>query len=265
MSSASAKDHYQAGRLREAIAAATDEVRTRPTDVPARRFLCELLCLAGDLDRAGRQLEAVAQQSPDAVLAVGQFLQLVRAEQARRELFSAGRPPELLDAPPPRLRLHLEAAARAREGQPGEAARLLAEAEALCPSLKGTCDGKPFEGLRDLDDLTSSFFEVLSTDGKYYWVPMERVAAIEFQAPQGVRDLLWRQALLTVRDGPDGEVFLPALYPGTHAEADDSLRLGRSTEWRGAEGQPVCGAGQRVLLIGDDDRPFLELKALAIE
>ena len=36
---------------RSDIAAATDEVRQRPTDLSARGFLCELLCFAGELER----------------------------------------------------------------------------------------------------------------------------------------------------------------------------------------------------------------------
>ena len=64
-----------------------------------------------------------------------------------------------------------------------------------------------------------------------------------------------------VREGPDGDVFLPVLYPGAAAETDDLLRLGRKTEWRGGEGQPVRGVGQRTFWIGGEDRPYAETRA----
>jgi protein involved in temperature-dependent protein secretion len=37
------------------------------------------------------------------------------------------------------------------------------------------------------------------------------------------------------------------------------------TEWRGGEGSPIRGAGQRMLLIGEEDRPFLELRSLTFQ
>ena len=60
---------------------------------------------------------------------------------------------------------------------------------------------------------------------------------------------------MVVRDGPDGEVYLPALY---ESEAtSDALRLGRATEW--SETPPVCGIGQRVFLVGDEGIPIHQL------
>jgi type VI secretion system protein ImpE len=265
MSNIRPQDHYQAGRLQEAVAAATEAVRLCPTDQASRGFLTELLCFAGELERADRQLEVLAQQGPESAVGIALFRQLVRAEQARQQFYAEGRVPEFLEPPSPWLRLHLEASIHVRNGEPAEAARLLAEAEGQRPKVAGTCDGRPFTDLRDLDDLTACFFEVLTSTGKYYWVPVERVESLEFSPPRRARDLLWRRARMIVRGGPDGEVFLPALYAGASAEADDRLRLGRMTEWRGGDGLPVRGAGQRTFLVGGDDRPILELQALTID
>lgn len=260
-----AREHYQLGQLQEAIAAATEDVRKRPADPAPRIFLSELLCFTGDLEKADRQLDVLAHQDPESALGVQTFRHLVRAEQARRDLFAAGRVPEFLTDPGEGLRLHLEATICIRQGNPAEAARLLARAEDQRPKVSGTCDGQPFQDLRDLDDLTASFLEVLTSDGRYFWVPVEHVESAEFQPPGRPLDLIWRRTHLIVRDGPDGEVFLPALYPGSFAEADDRLRLGRLTDWRGGDGAPVRGLGQRMLLVGDDARPFLELKAITID
>ncbi len=259
-----ARDHYRAGQLKEALAAMLAETKQHPTDTARRGFLCELLCLAGELERVDKHLDLIGSQDTEAMMGVSLFRQLVRAEEARQQFFAEGRVPELLDVPSPALRLHLEASILLREGKAKEAAGLLAQAEEQRVKVSGTCNGKPFADLRDLDDLTGPIFEVLTSTGKYYWIPMERVESIEFRAPARPRDLLWRPARMVVRGGPDGEVYLPALYNGTHAEADDKLRLGLATEWRGGDGAPVRGVGQRTFLVGEESYPILELKEIAV-
>jgi type VI secretion system protein ImpE len=260
-----AQDHYRAGNLRDAVTAALDDVKHHPTDVGKRGFLCELLCLTGDLERAERQLDVLGQQDPQAQLGVSLFRQLIRAEQARQQFHAVGRVPEFLSEDiAPDLRLRLEASVLLRDGKALQANEVLMRAEEQRPKLTGTADGQPFDDLRDLDDLTASFFEVLTSTGKYYWVPLERVEMVEFRPPAQSRDLLWRSARMTVRGGPDGEVFIPVLYAGSATDPDDRIRLGRMTEWRGGEGAPVRGVGQRMFLVGGEDRPILEFQTLTI-
>ncbi|HYT92064.1 MAG TPA: type VI secretion system accessory protein TagJ [Gemmataceae bacterium] len=259
-----AHEHYQAGNLREAITAIGAEVKAHPADPKPRTFLCELLCIAGELERADNQLDVLSNQNPEAAMAFSLFRQLLRAEQARRQFYTEGRLPEFLEQPTPGLRLHLEASILLRDKQVPEAARLLAQAEEQRPKPAGVCNGQPFDDLRDLDDLTASFFEVLTSTGKYYWIPIERVELLEFRPPERPRDLLWQRAHMVVRGGPDGEVYLPTLYAGTHAEADDQMRLGRRTDWRGAKGEPVRGIGLRTFLVGEDTHPILELKEITM-
>ena len=154
------------------------------------------------------------------------------------------------------MRLLLEASIRVREGALAEAAALLDQAEEQRPKVVGTCDGQPFEDFRDLDDLTACVLEVLTSNGKYYWVPIAQVESIEFHEPARPRDLLWRRTHLIVRDGPDGEVFLPALYPGAAAEADDLIRLGpRDRLARRRRRRRSAGVGQRTFLVGDEATP----------
>jgi type VI secretion system protein ImpE len=258
-----AHECYQAGQLKEAIAAATAEVKQHPADPSRRGFLCELLCFAGDLERADLHLDTLLNQEPQSAVGVNLFRQLVRAEQARQQFYSDGRLPEFLGLPSPVLKLHLEASIRIREGHAAEAIRLLEQAEEQRPHATGTCNGQAFTDLRDLDDLTASFFEVLTSNGKYYWIPMESVELIESRSPARPRDLLWHRVRMVVRDGPDGEVYLPTLYAGTHREPDDRVRLGRATDWRGGDGGPVRGIGQRTFLVGEDTSPILEIKEIS--
>lgn len=260
-----AHDLFHAGKLREALAAALEQVRQHPTDSGRRLFLAELLCFSGQLERADNHLDALGQQDPQAIAGVHAFRQLIRAERARQEFFTEGRLPDLLGRPEGAVRLLLEASIRVREGALQEAALLLDQAEGQRPKVTGACDGQPFQDFRDLDDLTSCLFEVLTVKGDYYWVPIAQVESIEFHEPVRPRDLLWRRTHLIVRGGPDGEVFLPVLYPGAASEVDDPLRLGRSTDWRGGDRVPVRGVGQRTFLVGEDARPILELQTVTFD
>jgi type VI secretion system protein ImpE len=258
-----ARDLFRAGRLKDALAAVQQEVRDRPTDTDRRWLLVELLCLDARLDKADAQLEILAMQSPDAAAGVALLRQVVRAEQARRQFETDGRVPEFLGGVPgERLSARLRAAALLRSGDARGAAEAVAAADKDRAPLAGECDGKPFADFRDLDDLTADVFEVLTSTGKFYWVPMERVVSVEFKPPARPRDLLWRRAQMEVRDGPEGEVYVAAVYAATDAAAGEAAMLGRSTDWRGGDGSPVRGIGQRTLLVDDDARPLLEIGTL---
>jgi type VI secretion system protein ImpE len=261
----SAHELFRAGKLTEAVAAAADEVKKHPSDTARRLLLAELLCFTGDLERADKHLDAASGGDPQSMTWIIAFRQLIRAEQARQGFHSEGRLPSFLGQPEGALRLLLEASVQTRGGDAAAAAALLEQAEAERPKVTGTCDGQAFADFRDLDDQTCCVLEVLTVKGDYYWVPFDRVESVDFRAPERPRDLLWRTAHLVVRDGPDSEVFLPALYPGAAAEADDPTRLGRATDWRGGDGAPVRGVGQRTFLVGEEARTIMELKTLAFD
>jgi type VI secretion system protein ImpE len=253
---------FQAGNLREAIEASLGTVKKSPTDTTARYLLAELLCLAGDLERADKQFDTIMQQSPETAMRVTLLRQLVRAETARQQFYHQGRVPEFLTEVSPVTRLHLEASIAIREDDPSRAGTLLEQAEQQRPSVAGNCDGEAFDDMRDMDDMTASFFEVLTSTGKYYWVPMKDVELIEFHAPERPIDLVWRRAHMLVSGGPDGEVYLPAIYAATSDQDEDQLRLGRGTDWSGGDGTPVRGRGQRMFLIGEQAKPIMQIKQL---
>ncbi len=88
-------DLYRSGKLHAAIEAAIGEVKQKPSDVPSRFFLAELLCFAGDLDRADKQLEVLSKQDTQSAMMVSLFRQLIRGEIARQQVFQEGRAPEI--------------------------------------------------------------------------------------------------------------------------------------------------------------------------
>jgi type VI secretion system protein ImpE len=259
---AKAKELLEEGKLQDAIQVMNEEVKKNPADVQRRAFLAELLCVAGRLERADAQLEVILQQDLKAALGVALLRQLIRAETARRDFAAAGRLPEFLDVPPPYLKRYVEASVHLRDKQLGEAKKLIDLAEEERPHVKGTCNGRPFDDLRDLDDLTAGVFEVLTSTGKFYWVPVERIQSIEFRKPERLRDLIWRRAAMSIEAGPDGEVFVPATYCPNGSEAAESALLGRITEWRGGDGTPMRGIGQVTYLVGDESIPIMQLETI---
>lgn len=260
-----AQEHFQAGQLPEAVAAATAGVKANPSDAGARFLLSELLCFSGDYDRADKHLDAITDLDPGTLPVVSLMRQLIRADQARQQFFENGRLPEFLTEPSEDLRLRLQASIALRDGNQGEAARLVAQAEEVRKPVTGQCDGQSFDDFRDLDDLTSSFLEVLTSNGKYYWMPFSAIETMEFSPVARPRDLLWREARVSVREGPDGLIYLPALYSGSAKDADPQLRLGRATDWRGDAGALIRGVGQKMFLSGESERAILQIKSLAFD
>jgi type VI secretion system protein ImpE len=65
---------------------------------------------------------------------------------------------------------------------------------------------------------------------------------------------------MSVRDGPDGEVYLPAIYGSDDPGIANLLKLGRETDWVGE--QIVRGVGQRLYLVGEEALPIMELTTL---
>jgi type VI secretion system protein ImpE len=223
------------GKLDEAIDAVTADLRSSPTDRPLRTFLFELLCFAGNWDRAEKQLNALT--GPDANrLGMMLYLATISAEKTRQRMFENGEfpPPEATDA----------------------------------VTIRGTVNGREFSSLRDADPRVGARLEVFAA-GNYVWIPLEHVLSIDVPPPKRLRDLLWAPA--TVRTGPAfhgtdlGEVLLPVLSPLTWQHPDGTVRLGRMTVWERDKRDQEVPFGQKMLLVDSEEEiPLLEVRKLEI-
>jgi type VI secretion system protein ImpE len=258
----SASDLFKAGQLQEAITSQLQEVKANPADHAKRLFLFELLAFAGEWDRARRQIDAITYDDLQLEAAVREYRQLVDAEQARRRLFKEGVPPNFLAEPPEHVQLRLAAVNHLRENRPAEAVALLNQAAAAVPALQGNLNDKRFDSLRDCDDLFGTVLEVMA-HGNYYWVPLEQVAALTMNPPKFPRDLLWIPARLEMRDDSAGNVFLSALYPGSHEQQENQLKLGRATDWKEMDGL-YLGMGLRMFLAGEEAVVLLDWRKLEL-
>jgi type VI secretion system protein ImpE len=255
---------YEVGRLDEAIAAANEALKAKPADVDLRSFLVELLCFDGQIERADKQLDAISRLAPQYSPGVKQFRDLLRGEQARRDVLQSGRAPELMLALDPCLEAHLMALVVLREGRVREAALMLKAADAARPPVPGANDGARFEDVRDLDDVLGPVLEVITADGKFYWVPIASLRSVEFDAPERARDLVWRPARIEMADGRHGQIYIPALYV-TPQSADAALRLGRATDWVAEEDGPVRGVGRKCWLVGEEDVDIMALTRIEFD
>ena len=230
-----AAELYQAGRLEEAITALVDAVRKDPTDDRRRTFLFELLCFAGDLNRAEKHLDALARSGKEAEMGALLYRSALHAERLRRDVFGPNGMPPTTGQPQP---------------------------------VRGTLNGKPFNSLQDADPRIGARLEIFAA-GQYTWLPLEHVASVRMQAPKRLRDLLWAPAL--VRTGPTfqglelGEVLLPVLTPNAYEHDETDVRLGRMTDWLQLEDGTVVPAGMKLLRVDDEEFPILELRELVIE
>jgi type VI secretion system protein ImpE len=103
---------------------------------------------------------------------------------------------------------------------------------------------------------------VFGTGGVYSWVPLETIASLTMNPPANPRDVAWRPGHLVLTDGLEGDILLPGLYPESHAHPDEAVKLGRATEWVGADGEIARGTGGKVFLTGDQSHPFTRLLAV---
>ncbi len=227
-----AAELYRDGRLSDAIQALGVELRENPTDSKRRTFLFELLCFAGEFDRAEKHLNILADANRDAATGALMYRAALAGERTRTELF-------------------------AKKDYP----------TAPAEPVKGTLNGKPFESLEDADPRIGPRLEIFAA-GDYMWLPLAHIASVQLQAPKRLRDLLWAPAL--VRTGPKframelGEVLVPALSPFSFGHSDDAVRLGRVTVWEEPDGGDAVPFGQKMLLVDGEEFPLLELRHLEI-
>ena len=230
---ADANDLYRAGKLDEAIQALGASLRDNPTDGQRRTFLFELLCFAGEYDRAEKQLEVLGQGGKNAQLGTLVYHGALHAERTRHEMFRTGSYPR---GPAPR-------------------------------PVSGSLNGQTFTSLTDADPRIGARLEVYAA-GQYTWIPFEHLVSIRMQPPKRLRDLLWAPAI--VRPGSGfrnyelGEVLIPALAPLSSQHADREVKLGRVTEWEELPDGDQAPIGQKLLLVDGDEFPLLEIRELEI-
>jgi type VI secretion system protein ImpE len=260
-----AHERFKAGQLAEAIAAQNEVVKQRPTDADARFELFVFLCFTGDLERAEKHLDALDTRDGSLQRGSVVFRNLLASELERRRVFEGRGRAVLPPKSPDSVEQRREALSLLCAGDVAGAQARLDRAIAESTAVAGQIDGQPFDGLCDYDDLLGDVVEVFA-GGRYLWLPLEHLRVLELSEPETALDTLWIPARLEDREGETAQVHVPALYAGSHAEADPRVRLGRETAWE-ERGTLRLGRGQRVWISasGEDVREHAALSVRRIE
>lgn len=253
-----------AGELDEAIARATAGVKAQPTDTARRTLLFELLAINGDWERALKQLDVIAHGDAVAEIGIQVYRNNIAASRLRERLFADGVAPHFFTEPPAYIDRHTAAINHLRAGKAEQARVLLDEAEEMRPMFAGTADGAAFDDFRDADDRTAPVVEAIISD-KYTWIPFEQIELLEVRQPQHLRDLVWCPAHVELKNGTVGDVFLFALYQGSHEHADARMRLGRMTDWETMGETVQRGVGLKLFLAGDADKSLFEFRRIEFD
>lgn len=261
------------GQLQAAIASLTEELRSHPLNFRRRTYLFGLLCFAGEYARAEQQLAVLSQENAQTATASEFYRQLLQATVERERLFM----PETAESDPDRLRepaflfgrpdyaeLYIAALAALRKGDEVQACECYQEAERRRPRRAARLDDTTVADLRDADDRMAAFVE-LFVEGRYSWFALEQVLSLQISKPKQLWDLVWTPIRI-VHPGGTIAGYMPALYPGTAADADGSVQLGHRTIWQPAStGLPVplaIGRGLRLFTDGSSDFAFLDYRAI---
>ena len=257
-----AKELIQAGRLVDARAHLTEEIKAVPTNAGARTLLFQVLAFSGEWDKAERHLDILALQNAKAETGVQVYKNLVTAERKRLEVFRGERCPSFMTATPPYLELFFAYRKSLLEGNIAEAERYVAQIEDQLPIISGVLNGVPFSGLRDGDSLLSYFMEVFIHD-TVLWVPFDSLRELSVQTPKTLLELLWIPARIVTWEGLTTDCFLPVLYPDSATHDNELVRMGKMTDWRNLGGGFFRGRGQHVFLTDDEEKGLLELRDIA--
>jgi type VI secretion system protein ImpE len=261
----SSHERFKKGELAEAIAAQNEFVKNHPTDTNARFELFVFLCFAGELERAEKALDVLGSRDQQLERGSVVFRNLLASELERRRVYEGKSRAVVPPSAPESVAERQEGLRLLCAGDLSGAQSHVERAIAASAAVSGQIDGEPFDGLCDYDDVLGSVIEVFA-GGRYLWLPVEHVRVLEIGLPETALDTLWIPARLEDRDGETAQVHLPALYAGSHADADGRIRLGRETAWE-QRGSLCLGRGQRVWISasGDDVREHAVLSVRRIE
>jgi type VI secretion system protein ImpE len=255
---AAAEAAVRAGDPRGALASLTAAVKAAPAKAPLRIFLAQLLCVLGQWERAHTQLNVVADMDPSTAPMREMVGHALRCERMRAAVFAGQRSPMVFGQPEEWLALLIESLLVGAKGEAAASAALAERAFDAAPATRGQIDGQPFEWIADADSRLGPVLEAM-INGRYYWVPFNRLSKIAFETPTDLRDRVWLPAQLGFANGGEAIAMIPTRYPGSEQSEDGQILMAGRTEWRDLGNDRFAGIGQRVLVTDNGEVDLLSL------
>ena len=262
MSREAAEQAVRDGDLDAALRYLQEQIRKEPSRSELRVFLFQLLAVQGQWERALTQLNVAAELDPAALAMAQMYREAVRCELLRAEVFAGKKVPLVFGEPEQWLALLIESLLKA-DAAPTQAQELRAQAFEAAPASSGTLDGEPFEWIADADMRLGPVCEAVM-NGRYYWVPFSRLAAVTLEAPTDLRDVVWMPAHFQFANGGESVGVIPTRYPGSERAGDAHIALARKTVWREEPPEVFTGLGQRVLTTDAGEHALMDVRAMTI-
>lgn len=245
-------------RLAEARDLLQNKIRASASDVRLRLSLLQLLCVLGEWDRARNQLEVLESLGDENKSWINMLGPALMGEALRREVLAGRTTPLVLGEPADWIAKLIQAL---RPADASAQARLRADAFEAAPALPAKINGEAVPWLADADSRLGPVLEAIM-EGKYYWIPFDRIRRLSFAAPTDLRHLVWLPVQATWSSGGDSSILVPTRYGGTEKEEDNQLRLARRTTWEELAENQYRGLGQRMLTAGDRDFAILDVRSV---
>lgn len=254
-----AEEHLQAGDLEQALAVLQEEVRSNPAKADLRVFLFQLLSVLGQWDRAMTQLNVAADMDSNAMLMAQIYRPALMCEVLRSDIFKGKRTPLIFGEPLEWMVRLTQVLGLLADGKPEAAAELRDQAFEAAPVTSGLIDGQAFKWISDADPRLGPTLEAI-VNGKYYWIPFERIQDIRIQKPANLRDVVWTMATFTWTNQGEAVGLIPSRYPGLEKNEDSSIQMGRKTNWTDIGNDFYLGTGQRMLATDTGEYPLLDIQ-----
>lgn len=260
---AAAEAATRAGSPKAALASLTAAVKAAPAKPELRIFMAQLLCVLGQWERAHTQLNVMADMDGS----TGPMREMVghalRCEKIRAAVFEGRRSPMIFGEPEGWLATLIESLLRAGQGEVDLSRSLAAKAFDDAPATRGTIDGQPFEWIADADSRLGPVLEAM-VNGRYYWIPFNRLTRVTIESPTDLRDIVWLPAQVQFANGGEVIAMLPTRYPGSERSDDEQILMARKTEWREDGPDRWLGLGQRVLVTDLGEHDLLSVRSIEL-
>jgi type VI secretion system protein ImpE len=252
------------GDVTRALKLLTEQVRAKPQDAKLRVFLFQLLCVLGQWDRALNQLNVSLELDPTTLPMVQTYREAIACEALRMQVFKGQKVPMLFGEPENWTALFIEALLREGRGEADAARQLREQAMEQAPTSAGQVDGQAFEWIADADARLGPMLEAV-INGKYYWLPWNRLSQVDIDPPQDLRDAVWMPAHFHFTNGGEVVGLIPTRYPDTDLAAGDVLALARRTDWREATAGVFTGLGQRLIVTDQAEFGLMDVRSVTLE
>ena len=259
----SPQDALRDGNLDQALSELQQQVRKQPANAKHRIFLFQLLAVRGEWQKALTQLNVLRDMDASTLPMVQTYQEAIQCEAIRADVFAGRRSPLVFGDPEHWLALLVEALHPDASGHYAQAADLRGQALEQTPAISGTIDGAEFAWITDADPRLGPVLEAI-VNGRYYWVPFQRIAKLELEAPADLRDLVWLPVQFTWSNGGQTVGLVPSRYPGSAQSTDNAIRLARKTDWQTVGEVAQYGLGQRLLATDIDDYSLLDTRLIEL-